>query len=220
MKKIKKIATIFGISLSIILLTVIIPSYSSSYDIPSWVKGVANFWVEGNISDDEFGEAITFLIEQEILRVEMPNTADNSELQNEIASLEEEILQLQNDKSQLEEKILQLQEEISLLKDTEYEMIPELSLTVSVDQAYPYEDGDLVKITGKIVGIEGIAVSLQVINPDGNVIHSEQLSPRSDDSFSTSFVIGDPSFDKFGKYVVKVEYGSVEAETSFWYNPG
>ena len=96
--------------------------------------------------------------------------------------------------------------------------IDESSLTVSTDQSYYYEVGDLVKITGKIVGIEGVAVSLQIINPDDNVIHSEQLSPRSDDSFSTSFVMGDPSFE-FGKYVVKVEFGSVGAETSFWYNP-
>jgi len=27
------------------------------------------------------------------------------------------------------------------------------------------------------------------------------------------------SSNEYGKYVVKVEYGSVEAETSFWYNP-
>lgn len=30
--------------------------------IPAWVKGVANFWVQGNITDDEFLEAIEFLI--------------------------------------------------------------------------------------------------------------------------------------------------------------
>jgi len=116
MKKIKKIATIFGISLSIILLTVIIPSYSSSYDIPSWVKGVANFWVEGNISDNEFGEAITFLIEQEILRVEMPNTADNSELQNKINQLESEKARLQNEITQLKGKNSQLQNELNSIQ--------------------------------------------------------------------------------------------------------
>jgi len=31
-------------------------------EIPPWVKGVANFWVQGNITDGEFLEAIEFLI--------------------------------------------------------------------------------------------------------------------------------------------------------------
>ena len=55
------------------------------YDIPSWVKGVANFWAEGNISDSEFGEALSFLIANEIIKV--PKI---QELQNEITQLKAE----------------------------------------------------------------------------------------------------------------------------------
>lgn len=55
------------------------------YDIPSWVKGVANFWAEGNISDSEFGEALSFLIDNEIIKV--PKI---QELQNEITQLKAE----------------------------------------------------------------------------------------------------------------------------------
>ena len=57
----------------------------SQYDIPSWVKEVANFWAEGNISDDEFGEALSFLIDNEIIKV--PKI---QELQNEITQLKAE----------------------------------------------------------------------------------------------------------------------------------
>jgi len=77
----------------------------------------------------------------------------------------------------------------------------------------------MVKITGKIVGIEGVGLSLQVVNPDGNVVLSDVLSVRSGGSFSTFFIMGDSSYNEFGKYIVKVEFGSVKAETSFWYNP-
>lgn len=54
----------------------IFPTYPAQPEIPAWVKGVANFWAEGNISDSEFGDSISFLIEQGIIRVEMPATND------------------------------------------------------------------------------------------------------------------------------------------------
>jgi len=44
--------------------------YGEEYQIPEWVKGVASFWVEGNISDTEFGDAIKFLLEHEIIIID------------------------------------------------------------------------------------------------------------------------------------------------------
>ena len=38
--------------------------------IPAWVKGVAGFWVDGNITDAEFVEAIEFLIDSGIIQVD------------------------------------------------------------------------------------------------------------------------------------------------------
>lgn len=40
--------------------------------VPSWVKNTAKFWVEGQVSDTEFLNAIQFLINQGILTVEVP----------------------------------------------------------------------------------------------------------------------------------------------------
>ena len=56
----------------LILPVLLIPVYAqeNTTEIPEWVKGVANFWVEGNIDDNEFGEAITFLIEQGIFKID------------------------------------------------------------------------------------------------------------------------------------------------------
>jgi len=62
-------------------------SAQSQTDIPAWVKGVASFWVEGNINDSEFGESLSFLIEQNIIQVEMPAT-DNYQNINTIRNLE------------------------------------------------------------------------------------------------------------------------------------
>jgi len=61
----------------------------SQYDIPAWVKGVAGFWAEDKITDAEFGEGLSFLIDSGIIKV--PKI---QELENKIALLEEENKQL------------------------------------------------------------------------------------------------------------------------------
>jgi len=76
------------------------------YSIPAWVKGVANFWVEGNISDTEFGESISFLIEQNILRVEMP---DDSEWKAEADKLYKENKKLEAENKKLKRENAELQ---------------------------------------------------------------------------------------------------------------
>lgn len=38
-------------------------------EIPPWVKGVANFWVEDKINDGEFAEALEFLIDSNIIQL-------------------------------------------------------------------------------------------------------------------------------------------------------
>ena len=42
---------------------------SSSSGLPAWVKGIAGWWAEGKISDDEFVKAIQFLVHQGIIKV-------------------------------------------------------------------------------------------------------------------------------------------------------
>lgn len=60
------------------------------YSIPAWVKGVAGFWAEDKISDQEFGEGLTFLIDQGLIKV--PKI---TELENRVHQLENENAKLQ-----------------------------------------------------------------------------------------------------------------------------
>jgi hypothetical protein len=41
----------------------------SSHSIPGWVKGVAAWWAQGKISDDEFVSAIKFLVKSGIIKI-------------------------------------------------------------------------------------------------------------------------------------------------------
>jgi len=73
------------ISLFLISGIFVIFPYASADGIPTWVKGIANFWVEDNISDTEFGDAIIFLIEQDILKLDLLE-----DLKLQVAQLERE----------------------------------------------------------------------------------------------------------------------------------
>lgn len=55
------------------------------YQIPAWVKGIAGFWAEDKITDDEFGDGLSFLISQDIIKV-----PEIKQLKDEIRQLEEE----------------------------------------------------------------------------------------------------------------------------------
>lgn len=97
-----------------IFLIFFIPTISAdSTEIPSWVKGVANFWVEGNIDDSEFGESLSFLIEQGIIKVEMPQQANTGKLEREITQLESENAKLKNENTNLIHENAKLKLELS-----------------------------------------------------------------------------------------------------------
>lgn len=64
---------------------------ASKYEIPSWIKGVAGFWAEGKISDADFIEGLSFLINSGIIKVPIIQ-----ELENRIIQLENENRQLRN----------------------------------------------------------------------------------------------------------------------------
>lgn len=42
-------------------------------EIPPWIRTVAGFWNEGLVTDEEFSDSMTFLIDKNILQVDLPN---------------------------------------------------------------------------------------------------------------------------------------------------
>jgi len=81
----------------LLLPVLLIPVYAQedTIEIPSWVKGVANFWVEDKINDVEFAEALEFLIDSNIIQLGITEYKGMSELEAEITKLTEEKTELQ-----------------------------------------------------------------------------------------------------------------------------
>jgi len=69
------------------------------YSIPSWVKGVAGFWAEDKITDSDFGEGLSFLISEEIIKV-----PEMKSLKQEVAQLKTENKNLRGDLEFLEKE--------------------------------------------------------------------------------------------------------------------
>jgi len=62
------------------------------YEIPNWVKGVAGVWAEDKITDDDFGEGLSFLIKQNIIKV-----PEMESLKQEVAELEVKVNELEQE---------------------------------------------------------------------------------------------------------------------------
>jgi len=104
---------ILAISVIVVSFTTIISiSAQEKYDIPTWVKDVAGFWVAEEITDQDFGDAISFLINENIIKI-----PENSQLRDENSQLQNENLQLKNSNSQLQDENSQLQNENSKVMD-------------------------------------------------------------------------------------------------------
>ena len=77
------------------------------YSIPSWVKGVAGFWAENKITDADFGEGLSFLISEEIIKVP------------EMKSLKQEVAQLKTENKNLRGDLEFLEKENSELRSNQ-----------------------------------------------------------------------------------------------------
>lgn len=64
-----------------------IANAQSTVNVPSWIQNVAGFWSSGDVSDDEFVNAMTFLVEEGIM--DLPNVVSPAEAQTITSSLEE-----------------------------------------------------------------------------------------------------------------------------------
>jgi len=132
--------------ISVLIVSVSVTSISAQFqtDIPAWVKGIANFWVEGNISDSEFGESISFLIEQNIIQVEMPETDDFQNIST-IRNLEVENKKLKAENKKLKQENAELNNLVNDLIGTNTDSYPDYSDYLDngchVNTPYLWSDG-------------------------------------------------------------------------------
>jgi len=171
----------------------------SQYDIPAWVKGVAGFWAEDKITDAEFGEGLSFLIDSDIIKV--PKI---QELENKIAQLEDENAELRKIKGIPRPDPTPTQESI---------------ISIQTDSSN-YVEGDIVVISGNVSIIIGSTpVTLQLFLEE-SLVDIVQFTVAQDGTFSHTIIAEGPLWKESGDYLVRISYGEGNiAETVFSYSP-
>lgn len=176
MSKLKKIGIGFGIVIGLLLVPITVSAQTT--EIPAWVKGVANFWAEGNISDSEFGESISFLIEQGIIVVDMPYQANGSGLEEKISSLESENAQLRDENISLRNQNSRLQTELQSKTDSKK---PDMQNDSSADLRYPH-------VNGKVYGTDAIKKTRELLDFHNSLSKKQRLEQISAGIADSEFV--------------------------------
>ena len=94
----------------------------------------------------------------------------------------------------------------------------ELPLSVNTDYDAYADNGEIV-ITGKVRASQlsefKIPVTIQIFNPDGNMVALDQKLLDTNNEYSLSIIAGGSYWKAAGEYTVKVKYGAQTAETTF-----
>lgn len=186
----------------IITISVTTISAQQSYNIPSWFKGVAGFWAEDKISDQEFGEGISFLINEEIIQI-----PEMESLKQQVEQLEDENLQL---KIQLGGFVAPPQ-----VPTPAPEPISSINIELYTLES-SYVEGDTIEIFGSVSTIIlDTPITIQVFDPDGFLVAIEQVMPDVYGNYSIELK-PDILWETLGEYEVEAIYGEGKsAETTF-----
>jgi len=173
----------------------LIPTYGDTeYKIPSWIKEMAGFWANEQITDTDFAQGLSYLINNEVIT---------------IPQLEQ--LKLENQK---------LKTTLSELKETSFHNVSDnLTITLHTNKDV-YGPNDTIMIFGTVSNlVSGHDVGIVVSDSTGKILAIAKIKPNSDGSYG--FVAQDTVFREYGEYSVNVYYGGKAfSHTTYRYNPG
>ena len=173
----------------------LIPTFADTNNkIPSWIKDIAKFWSDNQISDAEYLQSITYLINNQIILIP------------ELESLK---LENENLKSQLTETY----------SETIHEVSDNLTITLHTNKSV-YGPNDTIMIFGTVSKIiPEHEVGIVISDPSGKILAVAKIKPNVDGSYG--FVAQDPVFREHGQYSVNVYYGGKAfSHTTYTYTPG
>jgi len=166
------------IAASLISVSITSISAQSQYEIPSWVKGVANFWAEGNINDAEFGESLSFLIDSGIINVPLID-----ELENKINNLQSENKDLKGQITNLERQNTDLRNQLNRPTAFSPQSSNEITTKPQSDLNYP-------KVTKRIDGEDAKKIILALANFHASLTSSEKYELANYAVEQSQFTVG------------------------------
>lgn len=88
------------------------------------------------------------------------------------------------------------------------------SFTVNFDKPL-YSSGDLITISGDILEFGMPVIAMSIYDPDGKILSANNLDITPEKTFSKSFLLESPFYEKAGEYTVKLNYGKISENYYF-----
>jgi hypothetical protein len=199
-----------AIAIPIILLAliVVIPQAvdgQSDYEIPSWIKKLASFWVNDEISDKEFGTSISYLIDKEVIQVPM------------MESLKQENTVLKNENAQLKASLAEQNDEEFKTELTPEAKVPiQKLITVSSDKSV-YQMGEAIIISGEVdemLSSQEVLVTIKDSNQ--NEIYSEIIILDENQKFSLEISEPAQHMDREDRYSITAQYQEISRTVTIY----
>src|SRR3972149_5595165 len=89
----KYLAIVLPLVLAVFIISLPAVDGQTNYKIPSWIKNLAKFWVNDKISDQQFADSLSYLIDKRIVKVSLIDSLkqENEKLKNENSQLRVEL---------------------------------------------------------------------------------------------------------------------------------
>ncbi len=178
---------------SVVLFSIVILGAISIYDseadsgIPEQIKELVRSWSDNKISNEDFAEAITFLVKNDLLKL-----PEMELLINENQKLKQDMNSLKSQLSEYE-KFLHTEEKPKIKVHTNKHL---------------YGPGDDIIIFGTVTSlVEGHSVGIVISDSSGKILAIAKIPPNSDKAYG--FVAKSSIFKQSGDYSVNVFYGGV-----------
>ncbi len=175
-----------------LIISITVASISAEESlIPSWIKNTAKFWVEGQVSDSAFVNALQYLITKDIIQVPMEEDPRIKELEDKnkalklkLTSLEE---QIQSESKESEESFCEI--ELKILREVPgYEISSEcitdlLVKITSIEETRTTASGfecKFMPVTNvEVIGNPTLSYSWEIIG------YSAEMTPASSSNLDT-----------------------------------
>jgi len=174
-------------------------SAQSQYDIPAWVKGIAGFWAEDKITDSEFGEGLSYLIDNEIIKIPLIQ-----ELESKINQIQSENNRLEGEITNLKSQNIDLQNKLNQLTTTS---IPQSSNEIT---SKPQSDLNYPKVTKRINGDKATQTILALFEFDENLTRTQKNELINNAVDQSQFTVGISHSGNWNLIVIEGNFDFIE----------
>ncbi|MFB5598029.1 MAG: hypothetical protein ACE5RJ_03320 [Nitrosopumilaceae archaeon] len=163
---------------------------------------MTDLWVEDKITDNNFREIMTFLIDKEIMTIPL------------IQELQDEIIQLENENELLRAELNNSKIQVKV----ESSALPSTGITVKTNKS-SYIKGDIISSSGIIKNhMQGIPVLFSMYDPRDNLLAVYQVAPNEKGYFFIDTSTKNPLWETTGTYSAIVSYGATSDRITFYFD--